>query len=110
MTDSFFDDARLEWTKDNDMKAFFEAENKALNNILNENKSNMIALSTLILDTQIELSKANKQVYERYHNREGVFERFYNNDTLLRMIVRKYALSINDRLTEHGCSGNLLVD
>lgn len=110
MTDSFLNDARLEWTKDNDMKVFFEAESKALDNILNENKSNMIALSTLILDTQIELSKANKQVYERYYNKEGVFERFHNNDTLLRVIVRKYALSINDRLSEHGCSGNLLVD
>lgn len=110
MTDNIFNDARLEWTKDDDMKVFFEAEAKALNNIMNENKSNMIALSTLILDTQIELSKTDKQVYKRYQNREGVFERFHNNDTLLRVIVRKYALSINDRLSEHGCSGNLLVD
>lgn len=110
MTDNIFNDARLEWTKDNDMVVFFKCEAKALDNLMNENKSNMIALSTLILDTQIELSKANKQVYQRYQNREGVFERFHNNDTLLRVIVRKYALSINGRLSEHGCSGNLLVD
>ena len=110
MTDSFFSDARLEWTKDADMEAFFEAETKALDNLLKEGKSNMIALSTLILDTQIELSKTNNEVFKRYQNKEGVFERFHNNDTLLRVIVRKYAISINDRLSEHGCSGNLLIN
>lgn len=110
MTDDFFNDARLEWTKDDDMKAFFEAETKALDNLLKEGKSNMIAISTLILDTQIELSKTNNEVFKRYQNKEGIFERFHNNDTLLRVIVRKYALSINDRLSEHGCSGNLLID
>lgn len=110
MTDSFFNDARLEWTKDADMEVFFQAETKALDNLLNEGKSNMIAISTLVLDTQIELSKANQEVFKRYQNKEGVFDRFHNNDTLLRMIVRKYALSINDRLSEHGCSGNLLID
>lgn len=110
MIDNFFNDARLEWTKCKDMEVFFECEANALDNLLNENKSNMIAISTLVLDTQIELSKTNPEVFKRYHNKEGVFERFYNNDTLLRMIVRKYAISINDRLTEHGCSGNLLID
>ena len=110
MTDNFFNDARLEWTKDDDMKAFFEAETKALDILINEGKSNMIALSTLILDTQIELSKTNNEVFKRYQSKEGVFERFHNNDTLLRVIVRKYAISINDRLSEHGCSGNLLID
>lgn len=109
MTDNIFNDERLKWVQDNDMKVFFECEKKALDNLLNEKKSNMIVISTLILDTQIELSKANEQVFRRYQNKEGVFERFANNDILLRNIVRKYAIVNNNKLKEHGCTGNLEI-